>query len=145
GMRLLEGLRLRVKDVDFAHSQLLVRDGKGMKDRVTMLPESLRAALQAHLARVRSLHQQDLAAGFGRVYLPGALKLKYPKADREFGWQWVFPSGRLAIDPLDGVQKRHHLTETVIQRAMKLAVHQAGIVRPASCHTLRHSFATHLL
>ena len=145
GMRLLEGLRLRIKDVDFGRGQVMVRDGKGMKDRVTMLPDRLRGPLQAHLARVVNLHRKDLAAGKGQVYLPGALKLKYPNADKETGWQWVFPSTRLAIDPLDGIQKRHHLLETVIQRAMKSAVNQAGITRPASCHTLRHSFATHLL
>ena len=145
GMRLLEGLRLRVKDVDFERGQVVVRSGKGDKDRVTVLPERLRERLQAHLARVRSLHEQDLAAGQGRVYLPGALKLKYPNADRELGWQWVFPSSRLAIDPLDGVLKRHHLMETPIQKAMKAAVQRAGLVKPATCHSLRHSFATHLL
>ena len=145
GMRLLEGLRLRVKDVDFGRGQVIVRDGKGMKDRVTMLPDRLRGPLRAHLAKVVNLHRKDLAAGMGRVYLPGALKLKYPNADKETGWQWVFPSTRLAIDPLDGIQKRHHLLETVIQRAMKSAVQKAGITKPASCHTLRHSFATHLL
>jgi integron integrase len=141
----MEGLRLRIKDLDFGRGQVIVRDGKGMKDRVTMLPDSLRTGLQAHLAKVRNLHEKDLAAGQGRVYLPGALKLKYPSAERELGWQWVFPSTRLAVDPLDGIEKRHHLLETVIQRAMKNAVRKAGIVKPASCHTLRHSFATHLL
>jgi integron integrase len=145
GVRLLEGLRLRVKDVDFQRGQVVVRDGKGMKDRVTMLPDALRGPLQAQLAKVKNLHSRDLAAGFGRVYLPGALKVKYPRAEKEFAWQWVFPSSRIAIDPLDGLQKRHHLTETAIQRAMKQAVNAAGITSPASCHTLRHSFATHLL
>lgn len=145
GMRLLEGLRLRVKDVDFGQGLVVVRDGKGMKDRSTMLPEMLRGLLQAQIAKVRNLHQKDLANGLGRVYLPGALKLKYPKADQELGWQWVFPSTRIAVDPLDGVRKRYHLTETAIQRAMKSAVRAADISKPASCHTLRHSFATHLL
>jgi integron integrase len=145
GMRLLEGLRLRVKDVDFARGQILVRDGKGMRDRATMLPDKLKLELQQHLARVRGLHLQDLKEGRGRVFLPGGLKLKFPNADREFGWQWVFPSSRPSIDPLDGVMKRHHLTETAIQRAMKGAVVAADISKPASCHTLRHSFATHLL
>lgn len=145
GMRLLEGLRLRIKDVDFGQSQLIVRDGKGMKDRVTMLPESLRGTLMQQIVRVRNLHEKDLAAGLGRVYLPGALKQKYRNADRDFGWQWVFPSSRIAVDPLDNMRKRHHLTETVIQRAMKSAVLAAGLFKPATCHTLRHSFATHLL
>jgi len=145
GMRLLEGLRLRVKDVDFGQGHIVVRDGKGMKDRVTVLPESLRGLLQAQIARVRNLHEKDLAAGLGRVYLPEALRRKYPHADREWGWQWVFPSSRVAVDPLDGARKRHHLMETAIQRAMKEAVRAAGILKPASCHTLRHSFATHLL
>ncbi|MGH7951278.1 MAG: integron integrase [Limisphaerales bacterium] len=154
GMRLLEGLRLRVKDVDFGQGHVVVRDGKGMKDRVTVLPESLRPFLKEQILKVRNLHLKDLAAGLGRVYLPGALQLKYPNADREFGWQWVFPSSRMAIDPQTvnpgstesrPTLRRHHLTETAIQRAMKNAVRAAGISKPASCHTLRHSFATHLL
>lgn len=145
GMRLLEALRLRIKDVDFQRGQIVVRDGKGMQDRVTVLPEKLRASLQAQIVRVRNLHAQDLQAGLGRVYLPGALKQKYPNADKEFGWQWVFPSRRTAIDPMDGVTKRHHLTETAVQRVMKCAVHDAKLTKSASCHTLRHSFATHLL
>lgn len=145
GLRLLEGLRLRLKDVDFARGQIVVRDGKGAKDRVTVLPTVLVERLRAQVARVRSLHLKDLKAGGGRVFLPGALKVKYPDADREPGWQWLFPSSRLAIDPLDGVRKRHHLMETPIQRAMKLAVQRAKLLKPATCHTLRHSFATHLL
>jgi site-specific recombinase XerD len=165
GMRLLEGLRLRVKDIDFARGQILVRDGKGMRDRATVLPESLRRPLTEHLARVRKLHLQDLKDGMGRVFLPGGLKLKFPNADREFGWQWVFPSSRVSVDPrstgrfdtspsvpLAGrggegrvVLRRHHLTETAIQRVMKNAVRAANISKPATCHTLRHSFATHLL
>lgn len=145
GMRLLEGLRLRVKDVDFAAGHTLVRDGKGLKDRATLLPEKLVEPLQAQIAKVRTLHGKDLKAGGGRVFLPGALKHKYPNADLEFGWQWVFPSTRMSIDPLDGVRKRHHLLETPIQRAMKQAVQRSDILKNATCHTLRHSFATHLL
>ena len=145
GMRLMEGLRLRVKDVDFAYGQIMVRDAKGCKDRVTMLPQRLVEPVRAQLAKVRSLHEKDLAAGWGRVYLPGALQKKYPDADREFGWQWVFPSKRAAIDPLDGALKRHHLTATAVQRVIKQATRAAGLTKNASCHTLRHSFATHLL
>lgn len=145
GMRLLEGLRLRVKDVDFSAGHTLVRDGKGLKDRVTLLPEILVAPLRAQIAKVLSLHAQDLKAGGGRVFLPGALKRKYPNADLEPGWQWVFPSTRLSVDPMDGVRKRHHLLESPIQRSMKEAVHRAGILKNATCHSLRHSFATHLL
>jgi len=145
GMRLLEGLRLRLKDIDFSGGCTLVRDGKGMKDRVTLLPDLLVEPLRVQIARVRTLHEQDLNAGSGRVFLPGALKRKYPNADREPGWQWLFPSRRLSIDPLDGVQKRHHWLETVIQKTMKEAVQRSGILKNATCHTLRHSFATHLL
>ena len=145
GMRLLEGLRLRLKDVDFAGGCTVVRDGKGFKDRVTLLPDSLVKPLRVQIAKVRTLHEQDLTAGSGRVFLPGALKRKYPNADREPGWQWLFPSNRLSIDPLDGVQKRHHWLETPIQKTMKDAVQRSGILKNATCHTLRHSFATHLL
>ena len=145
GLRLLEGLRLRLKDVDFAAGQVVVRDGKGLKDRVSVLPETLRPALKEQVLKVKNLHLQDLKAGGGRVFLPGALAKKYPKADREPGWQWLFPSTRMSVDPLDGVRKRHHLLETPIQRAMKLAVRRSGILKNATCHTLRHSFATHLL
>ncbi len=145
GMRLLEALRLRVKDVDFERNQLTVREGKGDKDRVTMLPEKLKGELQAHFERVKLLHEQDLAEGFGRVYLPHALARKYPKADRQWGWQWVFPSARRSKDPRSGVERRHHTHELVVQRAMNSAVQLAKLAKPATCHTLRHSFATRLL
>lgn len=145
GMRLLEGLRLRVKDVDFSAGHVLVRDGKGLKDRMTLLPDALVGPLRMQLAKVLTLHARDLKAGGGRVFLPGALKKKYPNADSEPGWQWVFPSSRMSVDPWDGVRKRHHLLETAIQRTMKEAVKRSGIMKNATCHTLRHSFATHLL
>lgn len=145
GARLLEALRLRVKDIDFAAGHILVRDGKGLKDRATLLPEILIEPLRVQLASVRTLHEQDLRGGGSRVYLPGALKCKYPNADKELGWQWVFPSTRMSVDPLDGVLKRHHLLEPAIQRTMKAAVRRSGILKNATCHTLRHSFATHLL
>ena len=147
GMRLMECLRLRVKDVDFGLNQILVRDGKGMKDRLTMLPAALRQPLQRHLAAVRALHEADLREGFGAVYLPDALARKYPSAAKWWGWQWVFPARERSIDPrAPGNQKRrHHLGETFIQRAVQRAVREARIGKPASCHTLRHSFATHLL
>ena len=145
GVRLLEGLRLRVKDVDFAYGQIIVRDAKGFKDRVTILPQRLVGSLRAQLAKARSLHEKDLAAGLGRVYLPGGLQKKFPNADKEFGWQWVFPSKRVAVDRLDGVLKRHHLTDTAVQRVIKQATRRAGLTKNATCHTLRHSFATHLL
>ena len=145
GLRLLEALRLRVKDVDFTGGQVLVRDGKGAKDRVTMLPQSFAPALALHLERVKALHDSDLAQGVGAVYLPYALSRKYPNAAREWGWQFVFPAAGLSRDPEADVRRRHHLHEKSMQRAMKQAVRRAGILVPASCHTLRHCFATHLL
>lgn len=145
GFRLLECLRLRVKDVDFQYRQILVRDAKGQKDRVTVLPGSLIEPLRTHLSRVRGLHEADLRAGFGRVYLPHALASKYPNADREWGWQYIFPSSRRSLDPRSGIERRHHAPEDALQRAVKQAIRKAGIVKPGSVHTLRHSFATHLL
>jgi len=145
GMRLLEGLRLRVKDIDFARNEIVVRAGKGDRDRVTMLPERLKTPLLAHLAEVRTQHERDLAEGTGWVELPGALDGKYPNAGREWGWQWVFPATRQYSEPRTGQVRRHHLHETVVQRGFKGAVRAAKIAKPATCHTLRHSFATHLL
>ena len=145
GMRLLEGLRLRVKDVDFERREITVRDGKGAKDRRTMLSERLLEPLRTHLAKVRELHEQDLAGGFGEVHLPFALARKYPKAGRSWPWQYAFPSGSRSTDPLDGAIRRHHLDEKIIQRAVSAAGRAAGISKPVSPHILRHSFATHLL
>lgn len=145
GLRLMECVRLRVKDIDFQYKQLFIRDSKGSKDRVTVLPESLIEPLQDHLARVQILHQQDLANGFGEVYLPYALKRKYPNADKEFYWQFVFPSASISMDPVSQVRRRHHVYGQTIQRHFKRGLRRATIVKPASTHTLRHSFATHLL
>ncbi|MGD1148338.1 MAG: integron integrase [Thermoanaerobaculaceae bacterium] len=145
GMRLLEGLRLRVKDIDFERNEIIVREGKGDKDRHTVLPGSLRAPLEEHLARVRALHDADLAAGAGRVQLPGALGAKFPNADREWPWQWVFPARTVWRDEATGNLLRHHLHETAVQKAVRAAALQAGLTKPVGCHTLRHSFATHLL
>jgi integron integrase len=145
GLRLMEALRLRVKDLDFERRELTVRDGKGGKDRLTLLPQSLVAELQRHLLGVRRLHQADLAAGWGRVLMPNALARKYPNADREWAWQWVFPQEHRWHDRASGIQGRHHLDPSIVQKAVKRAVAEAGVTKSASCHTFRHSFATHLL
>jgi len=145
GMRLLEALRLRVKDIDFGANEITVRGGKGDRDRRTMLPDRLKSRLLKHLAEVRVQNERDVAAGSGWVALPGALGLKYPNAGREWGWQWVFPAGRMYEDAETGQRRRHHMHETVVQRAFKEALRASGIPKNASCHTLRHSFATHLL
>ena len=145
GLRVMECCRLRVKDVDFENDLLFVRDGKGGKDRSTLLAKSVKERLRAHLARVRELHAQDLAAGAGEARLPDALERKYPQAGREWGWQFVFPAQNLAVDPRGGKVRRHHASDAMLQRAVKEAVAKAGIDKPVSVHTLRHSFATHLL
>jgi len=145
GLRLMEVLRLRVKDVDFTLRQILVHDGKGFKDRVTMLPDQLIAPLQAHLEIVRQMHEADLGRGLGNVYLPYALERKYPGAARDWRWQYVFPSDRLSADPRTGILGRHHVDESGLQKEVRRAARSAGIQKPVGCHTFRHSFATHLL
>ncbi len=145
GMRLLECLRLRVKDVEFGNNRILVRDTKGHRDRVAPLPAVVRAALPTWLSRVRRVHLDDLSRGFGGVYLPSAIVRKYPGAERDWGWQYVFPGEHMSADPRGQVERRHHLHETAIQRALRSAVVDLGISRRVSCHTFRHSFATHLL
>ena len=145
GIRLMECVRLRVKDVDFAQYMLIVRDGKGEKDRVTVLPDAVVPFLHEHLAHVRLLHQNDLRQGYGRVYLPYALAEKYPNAAAEWGWQYVFPATKLSQDPRSGATRRHHIDPSGLQKAVRRAAKQAQIVKPVSPHTFRHSFATHLL
>jgi integron integrase len=145
GMRLRECLTLRVKDVDFGYRQILIRDGKGAKDRVTMLPEPIIKPLQAHLVRVKALHERDVAEGYGDVELPDALMRKYPRAPYEWAWKFVFPSHKRSVCPRTGVIRRHHVYENYVTRGVKEAARAAGIAKHVSCHTLRHSFATHLL
>jgi len=145
GLRLMETVRLRVKDLDFDHRAVVVRNGKGGKDRVVTLPDELIVPLERHLQSVRLTHEKDLNDGFGDVYLPHALARKYPSAGREWAWQYVFPARSRSVDPRSSLERRHHFDENALQRAVKRAVREAGIEKPASCHTLRHSFATHLL
>lgn len=145
GMRLMECVRLRVKDVDFERCEIIIREGKGFKDRITMLPNSLVESLKTHLLKVRSLHDEDKNEGLGEVYLPFALSKKYPTAAKDWGWQYIFPSSKLSIDPRSDKKRRHHIDEKGVQRNMKKAVHLAGVNKLATPHTLRHSFATHLL
>ena len=145
GLRLREGLQLRVKDLDFSQRQILVRDAKGRESRVTMLPDALVQPLQNHLLGVKRFYERDLARGYGSVALPFALARKYPRAEREWVWQFVFPSDRPSVDPRDGIVRRHHLHESGLQKTLKQAVRAAGIEKRVSCHTFRHSFATHLL
>ena len=145
GMRLMEGLRLRVKDVDFARGQVVVRGGKGDKDRVTMLPESLRKALVMQLDEARKTWREDLAKGYGRVWLPLGLRRKFPSAEKEWGWQWVFPSAELSVDPETNVRRRHHITDAAVQTAIRVAANRVKLIKRVTPHVLRHSFATHLL
>jgi len=145
GLRLMECLRLRVKDIDFTFGQITVRDGKGEKDRITMLPARLKQPLMRHLQKVKVLHEEDLRAGYGDVFLPYALARKYPHAPKQWGWQYVFPAAHRSTDPRSGNKRRHHFSETSVQKAVKSALRKATIPKHASCHTFRHSFATHLL
>ena len=145
GMRLLECLRIRIKDVDFQRKEIILRDAKGKVDRPALLPMKVKKSLTDHINRAHRQHDEDLRKGAGYVELPYALRVKYPRAAREWGWQWVFPATRFYVDRVSGERRRHHLHETVLQRAVKTAVRTAGIIKPAGCHTFRHSFATHLL
>ena len=145
GMRLMDCVRLRVQDVDFEYRQIVIRDGKGKKDRVVPLPERMIDVIKAHLKKVHKLHLDDLEKGHGEVYLPNALARKYPNAAREWGWQYVFPSGRLSVDPRTSKVRRHHIHENTLQKAVKKASTSIGITKRVNCHAMRHSFATHLL
>lgn len=141
----MECIRLRVKDIEFEHHVIFVRSGKGGKDRVVTLPDALQLPLQRHLSSVKNIHEKDLHDGFGQVWLPHALARKYPGAPGEWGWQYVFPASRRSTDPRSGATRRHYYDESSVQRAVKIAIRKADINKPASCHTLRHLFATHLL
>lgn len=145
GLRLMECLRLRVQDIDFARNEILVSNGKGSKDRITMLPESLKAPLQERLKKVKAIHEKDLSEGWGCVQMPGALDRKYPNAPKEWRWQWVFPQENRWFNPKTKEQGRHHIDESLVQKAVRDAVVTAGLTKHATCHTFRHSFATHLL
>ena len=145
GLRLMECLRLRVQDIDFARNEILVRDGKGAKDRLTMLPESLKGPIKDHLKKVKTIHERDLADGWGRVQMPRALDRKYPNAPREWRWQWVFPQEKRWKNTKTGEEGRHHIDESLVQKSVRDATTKAGLTKRATCHTFRHSFATHLL
>jgi integron integrase len=145
GLRLMECIRLRVKDIDFEYNQITVRDGKGRKDRVTILPGILKEKLRQHIIKVENLHNRDIKKGYGNVYLPYALDIKYPNASKELSWQYLFPSPQISVDKRTGEIRRHHIDETILQRVVKVAIKNAGIRKTGSCHTFRHSFATHLL
>ncbi|MDP2647213.1 MAG: integron integrase [Desulfobacterales bacterium] len=145
GLRVMECVRLRVKDVDFDYKQIVIRDGKGKVDRITLLPIIIIDNLKLHLEKVKLIHNRDLKEGFGAVYMPYALERKYPSANRSWAWQYAFPASHRSIDPRAGIERRHHISEAVIQRAIKTAIRNADISKAGSCHTLRHSFATHLL
>ncbi|MBI4639696.1 MAG: integron integrase [Candidatus Tectomicrobia bacterium] len=144
-LRLMECIRLRVKDVDFSYNQIVVRNGKSNKDRVTMLPLNVKNPLQQHLQEVKHLYEKDMNEGFGSVYLPYALERKYPNANREWAWQYVFPASKRSINPRTGIERRHHVSQLVLQRAVKEAIRKARIPKSGSCHTFRNSFAIHLL